>query len=169
MSEAEKTPQTVAGELESAAGQVSERFLGAIQQIADECARRGIRFIIANQQKRSDILEPEQLAGVTMEDELELIDAKLAAGEPLDKQAQRLFVHTRLMRDLKAWAASAGLPFVDVISAMDQERDNLLTHVHLSRRGNEIVARQLSAAILDGLPGATRDDTGAAAMAGPDT
>ncbi len=140
--------QALEGELDTAAAQVSERFLESLETIAAECRRQGILFVVSNQQKRSDIVPREQLAGVTMQDELDLIKAKMANGQALTRYERHLYVQVILMRDLENWAVSAGVPFVDSIAAMDQERDNILTHVHLSQRGNEIVARQLSAAIL---------------------
>jgi len=154
----EEESPTIETEMEAAAAQLSARFLKSIEQIAAECRRRGILFVVSNQQKRSDILEREQLAGVTMQDELELIKAKVAKGQPLARYERHLFVQTILMGDLKNWAVSADVPFVDAITAMDQERDNILTHVHLSQRGNEIVARQFSEAIVANLGNAANKE-----------
>jgi hypothetical protein len=151
LAESDKGPQHVESELETAATRVSKHFLDALENISAECERRGILFIVSNQQKRSDIFEREKFAGVTMQDELDLIKIKIAKSQPLSRNEHRFFVQMILMDDLENWATSAGLPFADAISALDQERDNILTHVHLSKRGNEVVAQQLSKTILENL------------------
>ncbi|MEC9375101.1 MAG: SGNH/GDSL hydrolase family protein [Pseudomonadota bacterium] len=149
--EKEMSPQNLDLELGPAALEVSERFLQALEVIAAECEQRGILFVVSNQQKRSDMFDREKFAGITMQDELKLIQSRASEGLPLTRKERHFYVQMILMQELKNWADDADLPFVDVIKAMDQERDNLLTHVHLSQRGNKIVAQKLSEAILANL------------------
>jgi hypothetical protein len=51
-----------------------------------------------------------------------------------------LYTHRVLTHDLRQWASTNKVPFVDMIKIIDPERDVLLNWVHLSKRGNEIVA-----------------------------
>ena len=59
-----------------------------------------------------------------------------------------MIFHEALMSKSREWALLSGVPFVDVIHGMDQDRDQLTSYVHLSAAGNAIVARELGNAIL---------------------
>jgi hypothetical protein len=52
------------------------------------------------------------------------------------------------MRDLEDWCGANHVPFVDVIAAMDERRDCLVSWVHLDAQGNRIVAGALAREIL---------------------
>jgi len=56
--------------------------------------------------------------------------------------------HSKLMTDLKSWASAASAPFVDIIAATNGNRDVLLSWVHLSPRGNQMVAQAFAKEIL---------------------
>ncbi len=65
----------------------------------------------------------------------------------LDKM--RIFlVHARLMDDLRAWAARRDVAFVDVIAALDGERQLLHTWVHLEPEANRSAAAAFAREIL---------------------
>ena len=59
-----------------------------------------------------------------------------------------LLIHERMMRDLRQWANQQGVPFVDVIGALNQDRHYLLSWVHLHPEANRVVAAKLSEPIL---------------------
>lgn len=71
-------------------------------------------------------------------------------GGGLTSQELNFLRHSRLMRELEIWAASQDVPLVDVISALDGDRDVLVSWVHLSPRGNQMVAAAFAQEILAG-------------------
>jgi hypothetical protein len=135
-------------DIESASREISAAFLDGLGKIADVCAENDIRFIVANQQKQSTYFEREALRGMTYADEIDAVKAAVDAQEPVNQRVVAFIGHALMMQALGDWAAGRDIPLVDVISALDAERDSLVTHVHLNRRGNEVVATELSRAIL---------------------
>jgi len=77
------------------------------------------------------------------------VPASPARGETLSGYDFNFLVHERLMTDLEAWARAAGLPFVDVITLLDQERHHMLSWVHLDPFANRLIAEALAEPILD--------------------
>ncbi len=57
-----------------------------------------------------------------------------------------MWLHGSLMGDLKVWAENESVPFVDFI-ALDRERSTLVSYVHLSPRGNRLIATALTETI----------------------
>lgn len=127
----------------------SERFLKNLSLIRDECEKRGIVFIVANQQAKSLLVDENEIKGVTYDDEVELIRRKLSEESFLSAKEMYLHVHSLLMRDLEGWAADNNVPFVDVIGALDQDRDVLSSWVHLNPEGNRLVAEVFAQEILE--------------------
>ena len=68
----------------------------------------------------------------------------------LQAQYARIFtIHSRLMTDLKAWAAENDVGLVDVIELLDQDRDLLISWVHLHPTANRMIAEALAQKILE--------------------
>jgi lysophospholipase L1-like esterase len=127
----------------------SENFLRDVSAIYDECQRRGITFIVANQQAKSLLIDREDIKGVTYKEEVELVRRNLAENKRITDQELYFLTHDVLMTDLEKWAKANHVPFVDVIGVLDQRRDCLLSWVHLTPEGNRIVAAAFARAILE--------------------
>jgi hypothetical protein len=69
-------------------------------------------------------------------------------GEPISGYEFNFLIHARLMRDLRNWAEKNRLPFVDLISLLDQERHHMVSWVHLDAYANGLVADALAHEIL---------------------
>jgi len=123
-------------------------FVQRLDRLRDVCQRNGIVFILANQQMKSSLVPVERIRGITYADEVKLVKARLAEQGRLGHDPWKMIFHEALMSKAREWAVAGGVPFVDVIHAMDQDRDQLTSYVHLSPKGNAIVARELSKAIL---------------------
>lgn len=119
----------------------SLQLLKNIEQIYAECERRGIAFIVATQQMQSLMLDREELAGVSYSEEVERVEGKLAREGELTHREFGFLAHDIFMKDLVAWAETNSVPLVDVIGALDDRRDTLMSPVHINAEGNEIVAR----------------------------
>lgn len=143
----------------------SRRFLKNLSIIYEECKKNGIKFIVANQQARAVSYlifhypqdrgltnDGKPIKGITYQREVEMIRDGLSKAGYINKYQLRLLVHSILMRDLGIWASENNIPFVDVIEALDQNRDTLLTYVHLSPRGNRMVAEEFAGKILENVP-----------------
>jgi len=122
-----------------------ELFLRNVSAIHDLCKEKGIVFIVMTQQARSMLIR--DVKGLTYEAEAELVRNQLDA-KGVQIEAIAFLTHKTLMEGLDEWARSNGVPTVDVISLLNEDRDVLWTWVHLRRRGNEMIARALSAEIL---------------------
>jgi hypothetical protein len=126
----------------------SNGFINSVSKIHQQCKQRGILFLIANQQKNSQTHDREKLKELTYEEEVSDIQTKLIEGEYMKPNELRLLLHATLMMDLAKWAEAEQVPFVDVIARLDQDRDVLVSWVHLSPRGNYMVAEAFAEEIL---------------------
>ncbi|MFQ5510413.1 MAG: SGNH/GDSL hydrolase family protein [Candidatus Krumholzibacteriia bacterium] len=125
----------------------SENFLKNIGTIDLECRRRHITFIVASQQAKSFLVDRKHIRGVTYGEESILVRQDLDRNKHITNRELYFLTHNVLMRDLEAWAAARGVPYADVIGAMDQRRDCLVSWVHLNPEGNRMVARAFATAI----------------------
>jgi hypothetical protein len=128
----------------------SEAFLFDLDRIRKAAKRRNVVFIVANQQANSKswfgIPAAERISqkGVTYGDEVAGIKRILHRGESISGYEFDFLIHARLMRDLRSWAKTNKLPFVDIISLLDQERQHLVSWVHLDTHANGLVANALA-------------------------
>ena len=127
---------------------VSNRFIGFSSRINQECKERGILFLVANQQKNSQTIDRGKLKGLTYEEEVGKIWARRLESGQMESGGLKLLTHAVLMRDLATWAEANQVPFVDVIARLDQDRDVMVSWVHLSPRGNRMVAEAFADEIL---------------------
>lgn len=127
---------------------ISNDFIDNISKIYLESKKQGIVFIVANQQGNSQSIERRMLKGLTYQEEREKIQAKMLQSKELRPRELRFLTHAILMKDLTAWARANQVPFVDVVARLDQDRDVLVSWVHLSPRGNRMVAEAFADEIL---------------------
>jgi lysophospholipase L1-like esterase len=127
-----------------------ERFRANLTRIRDECAHRGTLLVVATQQAKSTLVSRDQIRGTTYQAEAARAREELRRrGVP--RRALVFLVHAELMQELRHWATEENAPLVDIIVELDQDRDVLLTYVHLNPEGNRRVAKALAAAILEGM------------------
>jgi hypothetical protein len=139
----------------------SKAFLLNLDKIRRAAERRNIVVIVANQQANSKswfgIPAAQRVSqkGVTYGDEVAGIERILQRGEPISGYEFNLLIHARLMRDLGNWAEKNKLPFVNIIGLLDQERQHMVSWVHLDAYANGLVADALADEILQHLPSMT--------------
>ena len=146
----------------------SAAFLSNIEALHDECRRHGVGLLLATQQLKSELVPPEQMKGLTYDDEARLVRERMARGEigpthpapwvavqPIGallavfSSPRVLLIHQRLMQDLRGWArAHPDVGFVDVIAALDGDRDLLVNWVHVRPEANRKIAEALAPEIL---------------------
>jgi len=130
----------------------SDEFINNIANIYQECRNRGITFIVGNQQKNSQLLERGQLKGLTYDEEVQKVQAMVSRLGNLGTREYVFLAHAFLMENLQTWAKANGIPFVDIIRRLDNDRDVLVSWVHLSPKGNRMVAEAFAEEILKYLP-----------------
>ncbi len=141
-------------QLEVIAAERSRVFLKNMETILSSSRKAGISFIVANQQATSRspvptaVQERLLLRGVSLEAEAEKIRRKMKDKSNVTDFEFTLLIHERMMRDLRQWANQQGVPFVDVIGALNLDRHYLLSWVHLHPEANRVVAAKLSEPIL---------------------
>ncbi len=150
--------QVSAGEalesLRNVSGRASRAFIMDLEEIRRLADRRNILFVVANQQANSRSwfgipqAERQSMKGVTYDDEVSAVERILERGEPISGYEFNFLVHSRLMRDLEAWARDKKVPFVDIIGILDQERHHLVSWVHLDAYANGKIADALAAEII---------------------
>jgi len=126
-----------------------ERFLASLDAIREECARRGILFLVATQQATSLEFPREALRGLTVAEEEARLRRRLDAGDTVPAPALAFLTHAEMMRELRTWAAARDVPLVDVAAALDDRRDVLVSWVHLTPDGNGRIADAFAPAILE--------------------
>ena len=69
---------------------------------------------------------------------------KLEEKGAIEATEPHFLTHNVLTTDLEHWAASNRVPVVNVQRLLDQDRDVLMSWVHLSPRGNRMIAEALA-------------------------
>ena len=126
----------------------SEHFIGNIDELYRECQRRGIIFVALKQQAKSHMVKEADMKGVTYAQEVQMVKDKLGKEGAIKARELHLLTHSVLTTDLEQWAASNHVPFVNIQKVLDQDRDVLMSWVHLSPRGNRMIADALAGEIL---------------------
>jgi lysophospholipase L1-like esterase len=136
------------------AADVSQVFFRNLAAILDTARGAGIKLIVANQQATSRTPVPgvgpdyATLKGVTYAQEAAEIRRRMERNSDVSTYEYSFLIHERLMKDLEQWSQRQGVPFVDVVGALDQDRHYMLSWVHLHPEANRVVAAKLSEAIL---------------------
>lgn len=119
--------------------QISARYRENLDWIADVAEERGIRFVLIRQpmSTRTNNRRPNPLS---YEEEYQRTREKLANGEYLSGFDLQLLGHRGLIRELDAIAAERGIPVVDNIRIVDEDRSRLSTYVHLTEEANGLLA-----------------------------
>lgn len=145
---------SAAEHFEAHARKVQAFFLGNVQEIFETARQHGVQMIVANQQATSaapyprPAAERERLRGVSYRQETANIKAKMKAGKEITAYEHAMLMHERLMDGLARWANERGVPLVDVIGALDRDRQHLLSWVHLHPDANRVIAEKLAEPIL---------------------
>ena len=126
----------------------SEYFIGNIDKLYRECRRRGIIFVTLTQQAKSHLVKETDMKSVTYAQEVQMVKDKLEQEDAIKITELHFLAHSILMTDLEHWAASNRVPFVNVQKVLDQDRDVLVSWVHLSPRGNRMIADALAEEIM---------------------
>ena len=105
----------------------------------------GILFVVEKQQARSMTID--DVKGITYGQEVEIIKDGLKTEGHINFNELAFLTHSILIEDLEVWAHSRRVPVVDVIDLLDQDRDVLLSWVHLSPKGNRMIAESLATEI----------------------
>jgi lysophospholipase L1-like esterase len=130
------SPEVVARHSEA----IATDFLSHLSLMNQECKKRGILFVVASQQRNSQSVERQALKGMTYAQERAAIHARLRAKEKMTPQELTFLAHGILMDRVREWARADNVAYADVIGRLDQDRDVLVSWVHLSAAGNQLVA-----------------------------
>ena len=142
---------------EKAVADISNNYIHQVSKIYEECRKRGILFIAANQQRNSQAFDRAELKTMTYQQEVAKIQEKLQNSGALIHPELALLIHSVLMKRLKIWTEKNRVPFVDVIGRLDHDRDVLVSWVHLSAKGNRMVANALADKISELKPWAVKE------------
>nr|WP_281719536.1 hypothetical protein [Nitrosomonas nitrosa] len=96
------------------------------------------------QQAKSYMVQDIDMKGITYAQETKMVKDKLEKEDAIVKVELSFLTHTVLTTSLENWAISNRVPFVDVVKVLDQDRDVLVSWVHLSPRGNHMIADALA-------------------------
>src|SRR6185503_14715279 len=96
----------------------------------------------------SMLVPREELGGLTYADEVTRVRAKLAREGYVNKSERNFLTHDRINEAAEACARANGVAFVDIVSALDQHRDVLVSWVHVNPGGNRLIAEAYAAEIL---------------------
>ena len=124
-------------------------YLATLDDIRSVSIDNDIEFILANQQAKSESIKREELKGISYLDEAQIIRERLEREGRIGDFEAAFLMHVRLMANFETWAAANDIAFADIIEATDQDRDILLSWVHLSQKGNTLVARRFADVILE--------------------
>lgn len=137
-----------ASDVEHSIAGKSAHFLASLERLREEAGKRHIGFLVVTQQVKSGIVERDKIAGVTYAEEVRLVEQHLSQAGTVEPNQLCLLTHDTLMRDLRRWAGEKGVPLVDGIAALDHDRDVLVSWVHLTPKGNRILAGAIANGIL---------------------
>lgn len=120
----------------------SEHFIRNIDSLYRECQRRGILFVALKQQARSNIVQ--DIKGLSYAQEVQMVKDQLEKEGAIARSELFFLTQSVITTNLENWATANSVPFVDVQKVLDQDRDVLLSWVHLSPRGNRMIADALA-------------------------
>jgi lysophospholipase L1-like esterase len=126
----------------------SDHFIQNINEIYETATANDALFIVASQQRKANSIDRADLQGVTFQKELEMVQEKYAQGEKLKSYEASFIIHDQIMRDLESWASQNQVPFVDIIDLLDDDRQLLLSWVHLHADANRKIAEAFANVIL---------------------
>jgi len=127
----------------------SENYIENVRRIYEESRKRNIHFILLNQQAWSKLVPRKELRGTTYQEEVKQVKTKLSEKGVLTSKEASMLIHSVLMENLEKFAVDNHVPFVDIIDALNQERDVLVSWVHLSPKGNKMIATTLAREIME--------------------
>lgn len=136
-------------------------FLASLDAIRQECAGRGILFVVVTQQAKSYLVGEDGIAGVTYDEEVARVRAKLEKEGRLRPTELWFLAHAGIVARERAWAKENGVPLVDGIAALDGRRDLLDSWVHLLPRGNGMLAAAIAPVVAARLCGSGGGSGGA--------
>jgi hypothetical protein len=137
-----------AAQVEEMARSRPPRFVESLDRLRGECRERGIELVVGKQQARSLMVPREDIKGVTYEDEVVRVREKLEREGHVNKMEINFLTHDRVVRAEENWAERNQVPIADIVAALDQDRDVLVSWVHLNPRGNAMVADTYAREIL---------------------
>jgi hypothetical protein len=123
-------------------------YVEQLSKIRSVCKANNITFILSNQQMKSESIPEDIMKGISYQDEINIILKKRMTEHSLLKDEWYMLVHNEIMKAIEKWAFQEKVPFVDAIKAIDPERRNMATWVHLYPQGNQILAKALSSEII---------------------
>ena len=126
----------------------SDYFLQNLSEVSKACRQKDILLIVASQQAKSFIVDSEHIRGVTYKQEGEMVRRKLAEQHHITDRELYFLTHMNIMQAEAEWARANDVHYVDIISALDQRRDVLLSWVHLSPEGNRFAAEAFTLEIM---------------------
>lgn len=145
------TLETINKNIEVSTKEIFSNFFRYLELIQNECKKHQILFIVSSQQAFSGSISRDKLNAFTYKNEVSYIKSLLVKQESISRPQYHLLCHAILMDQLAQWAKKNKVVFVDGIRALDHDRSTLLSWVHLSPRGNRILAQELATAIYDNI------------------
>ncbi len=131
--------------IDSQATRIAARYRRNVEGIADFAQAHRMRLLVIRQPMTASHRDPTAFA--SYEAEYQAVRRKLAEGRYLSVREGLLLIHWRLIRELDAIARERGLPVVDNIAIVDQDRSRLTSWVHLTEEANLRLAEALKVAI----------------------
>jgi lysophospholipase L1-like esterase len=122
------------------------RYRRNVEGIAAFAKTRGIPLVLIRQPMTARHHNPA-LTSYSYQQEYEAVLKKLADGAFLSAFEINLIFHRRLIDELDAIAREQSLPVVDNIGIVDQDRQRLTSHVHLTEEANMRLAAALKEVI----------------------
>ncbi len=120
----------------------SEHFLHNVDDIYRECQRRRILFVAIKQQAKSYIVP--NIKGIPYTEEARMVRDKLNTTGAITSRELYFLTHGVVNTALENWAITYRVPFLDAVKLLDRDRDVLVSYVHLSPRGNRMIADALA-------------------------
>ena len=90
-------------------------------------------LLVVTQQSKSNQIPRSEMRGVTYREEVQLVRNNLSETGFLTAAELNVLTHSDRMEGLKEWATSEQVPLVDVIAAVDDRRDTLVSWVQFLR------------------------------------
>ncbi|MBZ0166508.1 MAG: SGNH/GDSL hydrolase family protein [Candidatus Omnitrophica bacterium] len=131
--------------LEKDPGKEYVMWLGRIRA---ECRRRGIAFYVLTQQSQSNMLEEDEIEGVTFAEEVRAVQAKLKRRK-VTRHEMYFLAHNHYDHRMRMWASEQGVTLLDARAALDAYRHYLWHWVHIIPEGNQILAETIGRQILE--------------------
>ena len=144
----ERTRFDTLSALSAALPEARAEFTASLEALRQASEAHGVQLIVASQQTSSRSSPEDPIRQSRYLEEVAVVRREVEERQSMSSNELKLLAHAELMEAQRDWVERSGAGYVDILAALDHDREVLISFVHLSPRGNQLIAAALAPEIL---------------------